>query len=113
MEGRMDITLQMKELTQHLKEVEKENNRLRELNEKKNRIFSMLSHDLRSPFQSLLGLSEILSSEAESMSVEEIIEFSGILNNAIKKQYELLNHVLDWARLQTNKTVFSPRQKKY
>jgi two-component system sensor histidine kinase/response regulator len=106
----MDTTSQIEELTQRLKEFEKENKHLHELNEKKDRIFSMLSHDLRSPFQSLLGLSEILSSEAGSMPVEEIIEFSGILNNAIKNQYELLSHVLDWARLQRNKTAFSPKR---
>ena len=105
----MDTSLELKELTQQLKQVEKEKEKLQELNEKKDRLFSTIAHDLRSPFQSLLGISEILSSEAENLSLEEIIKFSSILNSAIKNQYELLNHILDWAKLQTNKLDFYPR----
>jgi signal transduction histidine kinase len=106
----MDTSAELKELTQQLEQVEKEKEKLRVLNEKKDRLFSVMAHDLRSPFQSLLGISEILSSEAESLSVEEIIKFSSILNSAIKNQFELLNHILDWARLQTNKIDFNPKE---
>jgi two-component system sensor histidine kinase/response regulator len=106
----MDTSAEFKDLTQQLQQVEREKEKLQELNEKKDRLFSTIAHDLRSPFQSLLGISEILSSEAGSMSVEEIIKFSTILNSAIRNQYELLNHILDWARLQSNKIDFNPKQ---
>jgi two-component system, sensor histidine kinase and response regulator len=106
----METLFEVKELEQQLKKTEVEKEKLLELNAKKDRLFSTIAHDLRSPFQTLLGMSEILSTEAESLSVDEIIHFSSILNEAIKNQFKLLNNILDWARLQTGKIEFNPQK---
>jgi len=84
----METLLEVKELEQQLKQTEDEKEKLLALNAKKDQLFSTIAHDLRSPFQTLLGVSEILSTEAESLSIDEIIQFSSILNEAIKNQYK-------------------------
>ncbi|MFZ0455905.1 MAG: tetratricopeptide repeat-containing sensor histidine kinase [Ignavibacteriaceae bacterium] len=79
------------------------NNKLRELNSAKDRFFSIIAHDLRGPFQSLLGFSEILSKNIETLSTAEIKEFYTQINLSLESQYELLNNLLDWAKLQSEK----------
>jgi signal transduction histidine kinase/uncharacterized protein HemY len=74
---------------------------LRELNAAKDKFFSIIAHDLRGPFQGFLGFSDILAKEAGTMSREEIIETSILLNDSLKKQFTLLNDLLDWTRLES------------
>jgi PAS domain S-box-containing protein len=79
---------------------------LAELNAQKDRLFSILSHDLRSPFTSILGFCEILLNEGESLSDAERKEFLGHIQNSAKRQLELLNKLLDWSRLETGRIKF-------
>ncbi|MBK7499312.1 MAG: HAMP domain-containing histidine kinase [Ignavibacteriales bacterium] len=76
------------------------NTRLIEINSSKDRFFSIIAHDLRGPFNVLLGISEMLSGDAENLSGEEIKHFNYLLNLSLKKQYELLTDLLEWAKLQ-------------
>lgn len=77
--------------------------------ESKDRYFSVLAHDLRSPFHIFLNLSELLSEGIEHLSKSEIIKLSKQLNIALHKQYELLTDLLDWAGLQSNQLDFNPK----
>ena len=79
---------------------------LTELNAQKDRLFSILSHDLRSPFTSILGFCEILLSEHESLSDAEQKEFLGHIENSARQQMALLNKLLDWSRLETGRIKF-------
>lgn len=84
---------------------------LRLLNASKDKFFSIISHDLRSPFNSLLGLSEYLSESYDELSEDEVKEVLGGLHRSAKNVYKLLINLLDWARLQTgrltvNKNIF-------
>lgn len=74
--------------------------------ESKDRYFSVLAHDLRSPFHIFLNLSELLSEEVENLSKAEITKFSKQLNIALHKQYELLTDLLDWSGIQSNQVAF-------
>lgn len=76
---------------------------LLELNRIKDKFFSIISHDLKNPFQSLLGYAQMLKEEFDTYSVEEKKEIiEGILNIS-KKTQQLLDNLLNWARLQTNR----------
>jgi signal transduction histidine kinase len=68
----------------------------------KDKFFSIIAHDLRSPFQALLSISELLFTEAESLAPSDIKQMSHGLNTALQKQYGLLNDLLDWSRLQSD-----------
>ena len=76
------------------------NSRLEELNASKDRFFSIIAHDLRGPFQTILGYSEALTSQIAYLEKEEIHEFSVNLYASLQKQYELLNDLLHWSQLQ-------------
>ena len=76
------------------------NAKLQELNSSKDRFFSIIAHDLRGPFQTMLGYSEALVSQIAYLEKEEIHEFSENLYTSLQKQYDLLNDLLHWSKLQ-------------
>ncbi|MCX6168416.1 MAG: PAS domain-containing sensor histidine kinase [Ignavibacteriales bacterium] len=81
---------------------------LKLLNSTKDKFFSIIAHDLRSPFQSLLSVSGLLATETESLSQEEIIMFSKGLNDNLKNLYALLKNLLNWSLMQRNMLEYTP-----
>ncbi len=91
-------------------EIRKKNEELREINESKDKFFSIIAHDLRSPFQGLLGVSKILTEEFESLSQDELRYFINTLNDALQNQYKFLDDLLSWSRIQSNRMEFNPKK---
>lgn len=89
-----------KKIEENLKESKE---KLMILNKTKDRFFSIIAHDLRSPFQVLLGYSRLLYEEIDSLDKEQIVMFSKQINKALENQFELLNDLLEWAKLQNDK----------
>ena len=81
---------------------------LKELNSSKDKFFSIIAHDLRSPFHALLGMSDLLATEVDEFSREEIKKFAGEMNTSLKNQFKLLENLLEWSRLQTGKVQYAP-----
>ena len=81
---------------------------LKAINAAKDRFFSLISHDLRGPFQNLLGLSELILEELDTLSKGEIQEYMQSLHRTVRAQYSLLENMLSWARLQTRKVIVQP-----
>jgi PAS domain S-box-containing protein len=88
-------------------EIKKKNDELKELVATKDKFFSIIAHDLKSPFQGLLGYSDLLTNEFGSLTEEEKLEFVNGINNLSKGAYKLLENLLHWARLQTGKIIFN------
>ena len=88
--------------------IKKISEELKELNSNKDKLFSIISHDLRSPYNSMLGLSEILAEEIETLTPEEIKDYSTEIHNSLKNQYKLIENLLTWANIQTGKMEFVP-----
>jgi PAS domain S-box-containing protein len=84
--------------------------RLKDLNLSKDKLFSIIAHDLKSPFQSLLGLSGILVEEFDDLSSEERTRFIKDINSTLKNQFKLVENLLDWSRLQTGRMIYSPEK---
>lgn len=80
---------------------------LNELNASKDKLFSIIAHDLRSPFGPLLGLSEILDVDYDSLSTEDIKEYNHEINRALKNEYGLLEDLLNWSRMETGKITIT------
>jgi K+-sensing histidine kinase KdpD len=70
---------------------------------------SILSHDLRAPFSSILGFTEILLSEAQ-LSEAERIEYLNYINDSSSNQLQLVNYLLDWSNLQTGRMNLVPQR---
>ncbi|MFH1525743.1 MAG: PAS domain S-box protein [Bacteroidota bacterium] len=101
-----DIT-ERKKAEDALKESEEQ---LRELNATKDKFFSIMSHDLRDPFQGLLGMSGLLMDEIEDLEKNEIKEFAGNINESSIQLFELLNNLLEWSRMQTGNIKYEPSE---
>ncbi len=92
------------------KKLKQKNAELEKLNATKDKFFSIIAHDLKSPFNSLMGFSEMLSLYAESKSYEEIMEYSGIIHNSTRKLYSLVDTLLQWSRTQLGTTEYKPER---
>lgn len=84
------------------------NKELQTLNATKDKLFSIIAHDIRSPFNSILGFTDLLSSNLKSYSLDKIAEIVNVLNTSTKKTYNLLDNLLDWAKTQTKQIKFNP-----
>lgn len=96
--------------TQNLleKRVKERTEKLEGMNFQKDRLFSIISHDLRSPFQSLLGFSDFIVDDFETLSRDEIKRYLGHIRDSARNVYSLIENLLHWTRLQTGKLEFNP-----
>lgn len=81
---------------------------LKKSNINKDKFFSIISHDLRSPFNSLLGFSEYLSNEVEELTDDEKKSISKNIFKSASGILRLLDNLLLWSRFQTNVLEFIP-----
>lgn len=84
--------------------------KLRESNHTKNMLFNIIAHDLRSPFNAILGFSNLLLENHTQYGEKEREEYIKVINNSTKQAYNLLDNLLNWARTQTGKFVFNPKK---
>ncbi len=74
--------------------------RLKEANETKDKIFSIISHDFKSPFSGFLTLSELLMDKDEELNRNDVYEIGKSLNFCAKKLYDFMDNLLFWAKSQ-------------
>jgi PAS domain S-box-containing protein len=89
-------------------EIKKMNERLVESNSTKDKFFSIIAHDMKSPFQGLLGYSQILAEEYDDLSEEEKKLYINNIGEISRSTYKLLENLLQWSRMQTGNFEFSP-----
>lgn len=102
----VDVTEQ-KKVEQALQESER---KLRESNQTKDKFFCIIAHDLRSPFNSILGLSDILYNDFDKYNSEDKKKFIGLMYKSINRVYKLLDNLLIWSLSQRGKIVFNPEE---
>jgi len=85
----------------YLKDLVKERTaELEVLNDQKDKFFSIIAHDLRGPFNALLGYSRILSRDISKYEQHQVVEFAGTMHEAAEIVFTLLENLLEWSRLQ-------------
>ncbi len=82
--------------------------KLKEANAAKDKFFSIIAHDLKSPFGTILGFSEILIEKFDRYGVEKQKEFIKYIYDGIKKTYKLLDNLLIWSRSQKGNIDYHP-----
>jgi len=85
------------------KKVEERTKQLNELNATKDKFFSIIAHDLKNPFNTLIGFTELILENLNDYSYEKLEEFIGILRDTSKQSYALLENLLEWSRSQTGR----------
>lgn len=100
----MDIT-ERKQAEEALKENEA---RLREAVATRDKFFSIIAHDLKNPFNSILGFSDLLAEQVSNKNYEGIEEYSSIIQNSSQRVMDLLMNLLEWSRSQTGRMEYNP-----
>lgn len=97
------ITQQKNEILQKVEE-------LRIANASKNKFFSIIAHDIRAPFHSILGLTDILQQDYSILSDNERVEIINMLNTSSNNIFKLLDNLLKWSQSQTGNIQFKPEK---
>ncbi len=92
------------------KTIEQSENELRRLNAAKNKFFSIIAHDLKNPFHTVMGYSYLLSQEYNSFTEEERRKFADDIHHSTNNIFRLLQNLLEWSRSQTGRLTFTPRE---
>jgi len=95
----------VEDITDYIGEVEelkRKNEELEQLNSSKDNFISILSHDLRAPFTSILGFSEIILNESK-LPEKDKGEYIKFIHDSSQSQLQLINHLFDWSHLQTGR----------
>ena len=100
-----DLQVLVKERTS---ELNKANAELKEINATKDKLFSIIAHDLRGPFTSLLGFSDLMIENIRNYDVDKFEKLLNHINSAAKSAYTLLENLLLWARSQNKQLLFKP-----
>jgi signal transduction histidine kinase len=83
---------------------------LEKLNQEKNKFFSIIAHDLRSPFTALLGFSSLLADRVDHLEPGKIRDFANHINESGNRVFKLLENLLEWSRLQMDRVTVEPRR---
>jgi PAS domain S-box-containing protein len=100
----VDITEQIRDE----EEIKEQNEKLQELNATKDKFFSIIAHDLRSPFNSFLGLTQIMAEELPSLTMAQIQEIAVNMRKSATNLYRLLENLLHWSSMQQGVIPFNP-----
>jgi len=93
-------------------ELATKNELLQKIIAEKDKFFSIIAHDLKSPFNYFLGFTEIISEEIDSMSPERIREITFNMRKSAINLYSLLENLLEWSKMQRGKVDFKPEKLK-
>ncbi|WP_375581114.1 ATP-binding protein [Marivirga tractuosa] len=90
--------------------VKAQNDELEDLNATKDKFFSIISHDLKGPLNSLTSFSGLLMNHTSSLSTEEIQMLAKDLDKSLKNLFALLENLLQWSRSQTGNIEFKAEE---
>jgi len=96
------------EINRQKNELEKNRDKLRKLNATKDKFFSIIAHDLKNPFHSIIGFSDLLVRNYDTIEEARKKEFLSLIKTSSTSAYNLLENLLNWSRAQTNAIKFNP-----
>jgi len=102
--------IKLNQLLEHKNQkIEQSESELKILNAAKNKFFSILAHDLKNPFHTVMGYSYLLSNDYEQFTEKERRKFATDINHSSNNIFRLLENLLEWSKSQTGRLVFTPR----
>jgi PAS domain S-box-containing protein len=106
--GYLGHCFDISEIKEAEERIQVKNQELININAEKDKFFSIIAHDLRSPFNSFLGLTQLMAEELPSLEMTEIQSFAISLSKSATNLYGLLENLLEWSGLQRGITGFDP-----
>ncbi|MCX6145908.1 MAG: PAS domain S-box protein [Candidatus Kapabacteria bacterium] len=102
-----EVKILMEELIAKNKLIEETNIKLEASIKEKDKFFSIIAHDLKSPISGFLGLSEVMSNNSYDMTIDEMREYSKLMFASAESLYKLLENLLTWSVLKRGLVSFS------
>ncbi len=96
------------EVNERTEQLRKANESLKESNATKDKYFSIIAHDVISPFNAILGLSDLLKDRFSTLDSKQIESYIGLINRSSKQLHELLMNLLEWSRSERGVLSFNP-----
>ena len=96
------------QLNEKNEQIAEQNVKLKELNTTKDRLFSIIGHDLKNPFTVLISLSQIIKDRTDNLEKGDLEKSLSIINSTASQGFALLENLLEWARSQTGEIKFQP-----
>ncbi|MCK9639259.1 MAG: PAS domain-containing sensor histidine kinase [Prolixibacteraceae bacterium] len=90
------------------KKIKDKNEELQKINSEKDKFFSIIAHDLKSPFNSIVGFSSFLSEQVKARDYANIGKYAEIIHESSIRAMELLKNLMEWSQAQTGRIVFRP-----
>lgn len=106
------VTAIIRDITQRKNaedEIQKSHERLKLTNNEKDKLFSIIAHDLKSPINGFLALTKMMTDDIRDLSLDEISKIAHTLNRSAINIFKLLENLLQWSRMQLGGIVFTPR----
>jgi signal transduction histidine kinase/Tfp pilus assembly protein PilF len=100
-------TITIRKKNMRLSQSEKE---LKDLIKTKDRLFSIIAHDLKSPFTSLVGLTHLMAIKSQKMETEKVVKYSNLIHLMSQTLLELIENLLHWSRSQTGSLAMIPKE---
>jgi signal transduction histidine kinase len=101
--------IKLNQLLEHKnRQIEQSENELRTLNAAKNKFFSIIAHDLKNPFHTVMGYSYLLSNDYKLFTEEERRKFASDIHHSTNNIFRLLQNLLEWSKAQTGRLIFTP-----
>lgn len=98
-----------KQLEQFNEKLKQSESNLKSLNATKDKFFSIIAHDLKNPFQALLGFSEVLYKNSNTLGKDSVKEYSKAIYESSQNVYNLLENLLQWSRSQLGSIKLTPQ----
>ncbi len=89
-------------------EIKLKNEELINLNATKDKFFSIIAHDLKNPFNSIIGFSNLLIEQVQRKNYDGIAKYAEVIRDSSERAMGLLLNLLEWSQVQTGRMVFSP-----
>jgi PAS domain S-box-containing protein len=105
---RFTVVLDITERKKAEEELKKSEAELQQLNATKDKFFSIIAHDLKSPFNAIVGFSDLLVERVKEKDYNGIDVFASNILKSSNRAMDLLTNLMEWSRSQTGRMVFNP-----
>lgn len=107
-EVRVAVIQDITKINEYISSIISAQKELKVLNSTKDRLFSIIAHDLKNPFNAIIGFSNLMKDSWRELEAGEIDEMISMINESSISAHTLLENLLDWARIQTDQLSFHP-----
>ncbi|MCO5250087.1 MAG: PAS domain S-box protein [Candidatus Kapabacteria bacterium] len=107
-ETKLNLEINLNQKNALIQEITDTKNQLELSIKEKDKFFSIIAHDLRSPFNGFLGLTKFLADDLELLAQEDLKELTKTMKHSAESLYSLLENLLEWASIKRNDIKFNP-----